>query len=82
MKITREQRKRFHKEINSMLFLISVYLFVVAFFSYYSEQIGNFKYVLQYLVAPFTIGLTFFVLETYKEKKEEFYEKIKKKELK
>ena len=57
-----------------MTAVLVTYLIIVSFFSYFSQCFGNWKYVIEYVGAPFTISFTFFILETMKER----HNKIKK----
>ena len=74
--MSRTVRAIFKKELRGMTAVLVTYLIIVSFFSYFSQCFGNWKYVIEYVGAPFTISFTFFILETMKER----HNKIKKAE--
>ena len=66
--MSRTVRAIFKKELRGMTAVLVTYLIIVSFFSYFSQCFGNWKYVIEYVGAPFTISFTFFILETMKER--------------
>lgn len=66
--MSRRVRAMFNKELRGMTFVLVAYLIVISFFSYFSQCLGNWKYIIEYVGAPFTISFTFFMLETMKER--------------
>ena len=69
--MSRTVRVIFKKELRGMTAVLVTYLIIVSFFSYFSQCFGNWKYVIEYVGAPFTISFTFFILETMRDRHNE-----------
>ncbi len=69
--MSRTVRVIFKKELRGMTAVLATYLIIVSFFSYFSQCFGNWKYVIEYVGAPFTISFTFFILETMRDRHNE-----------
>ena len=69
--MSRTVRVIFKKELRGMTAVLATYLIIVSFFSYFSRCFGNWKYVIEYVGAPFTISFTFFILETMRDRHNE-----------
>ncbi|MFS9034394.1 hypothetical protein QM885_05155 [Streptococcus mitis] len=76
--MSRTVRAIFKKELRGMTAVLVTYLVIVSFFSYFSQCFGNWKYVIEYVGAPFTISFTFFMLETMRERHNKIKEEEKK----
>ena len=76
--MSRVVRSMFKKELRGMTFVLVAYLIVISIFSYISQCLGNWKYVIEYVGAPFTISFTFFMLETMRERHNKIKEEEKK----
>lgn len=73
--MNKKQQDNFNKETDTTAVFLTIYLVFIGVLSYFSDYIGNWKHVLEFVIAPFTIGLVFFALETMKEKKTELDKK-------
>lgn len=72
------KNEEFDKEINTVALFITLYIFILVLICIFFSNNKIVMNVLAYVLSPFTMGLTFFLLTTMKEKKTELEKESKK----
>ena len=72
------KNEEFDKEIKTVALFITLYIFVLVLICIFFSNNKIVMNVLAYVLSPFTMGLTFFLLTTMKEKKTELEKESKK----
>ena len=72
------KNEEFDKEIKTVALFITLYIFVLVLICIFFSNNKIVMNVLAYVLSPFTMGLTFFLLTTMKEKKTELEKELEK----